>query len=66
MNEMSFLLAILIYQGILTKDEARKLQRAHSEGVISSNLEQMVIKVKKALEPSEDLLERVDATSLIK
>lgn len=66
MNELSFILAVLVYQGILSKDEAYKLQKAHSEGVINGDLKQMIAKVEKAFEAKEDLLEKVDASTLLK
>lgn len=66
MNELTFVLAILIYQGILTKEEARKLLKAHSEGVINADLKQMVTKVEKALTSTEESLKKVDAATLIK
>ena len=66
MNELVFILAILVYQGILTKEEAYKLRKAHAEGVINADMKQMIAKVEKAFVDKEAGLTTVDAKDLLK
>lgn len=65
MNEATYLLAVLVIKGIVTKKEALLLKRSMTEGVINSDLNQMLAKVEKALVPLEKPLETIDAKTLI-
>lgn len=65
MNELTYMLAILVNKEVLTPLEARKIQKASTEGVISSNLPEMMAKVAKALKQPEDTLEKISAKDFL-
>lgn len=67
MNELTFILAVLVTKEVLTITEAAAIHKASKESIISSNLGEMIAKVTKALEPSPDTgaIEKVDARSII-
>jgi hypothetical protein len=64
MNEFTFTLAILVRKDIITLLEAKALQKARNEGVLSSNLGEMITKVDSALAKKVGELETVDASKL--
>lgn len=53
MNELTFTLAILVAKELLTPAEAKAIQKASQESVITSNLGEMIAKVNKALQPKD-------------
>lgn len=65
MNEVTYLLAILIRKDILSLDEALKLKRALTQSVTNANLTQMIEKVDKALEVKQDAVETLDASKVL-
>lgn len=65
MNEITFTLALLVHKEIITKAEARTLQRSLSQGIVNSNLTEMIAKVEKAFVKDELEIERVDAKTLL-
>lgn len=66
MNEVTFLLAILIKKEIITEHEAIVLKRSLSENIINGDLHQMIAKVEKAfIKPTKDL-ETIDAKDLLR
>lgn len=66
MNELTFILAILIKQNVLTVQEAKALQKSSRENVTNASLSDMVTKVENALEVKEDQIKKIDATDLLK
>lgn len=65
MNELTYVLAILVHKEVLTPLEARKVQKAAVEAVITSNLTEMVTKVDKALRQPDDGLEKISAKDFL-
>jgi len=67
MNNETFILAVLVKKNIITKDEAKRLQKSLRESITNADLTQMLDKVSKALENhnSSDI-EKIDAKDFIK
>lgn len=65
MNEITYLLAVLVVKDILSVDEAKKIQAEMTKGVISSDLGHMVTKVKTALENKESDVKKIDAKEFL-
>ena len=65
MNEVVFLLAILVHKEVITKREALVLQRSLSENIINGDLNQMITKVEKAFVTKEKELKTIDAKDLL-
>lgn len=65
MNELTYYLAILVQKKVLTPLEAKKLQGAAKEAVISSSLPEMMAKVDRALKVKDDMIEKVDARDFL-
>lgn len=66
MNEVTFVLAILVDKDILTLQEAAKLKKSLTQSTINSNLKNMIEKVDKALAIKEDEIETISAVDLLK
>jgi hypothetical protein len=66
MNEVTFVLAILVDKDILTLQEAAKLKKSLTQSTINSNLKNMIEKVDKALAIKEDEIETISAVYLLK
>lgn len=67
MNNETFILAVLVAKEVITKDEAKRLQKSLRESITNADLTQMLDKVSKALENhnSSDI-EKIDAKDFIK
>lgn len=65
MNELTYILAVLVRSNVLTVVEARQLQKASVEGTVSSNLGEMITKVDKALHKEEDALTKLNARDIL-
>ncbi len=67
MNEMTFMLALLLEKNIITKEEAVKLHKVVVNQTISNNLDEMRRKVLSALKPDESAikLDNVSAKDLL-
>lgn len=63
MQEIIFLLAVLIKKEVITKEEGIKIKASISSGILTSNLGEMVGKINEALESSVDI-EKLDAADL--
>jgi hypothetical protein len=63
MQEIIFLLAVLIKKEVITKEEGIKIKGSISSGILTSNLGEMVGKINEALESSVDI-EKLDAADL--
>jgi hypothetical protein len=66
MNELTYLLAVLINKDILSVDEAKKLQNECRKGIVNSNIGEMVSKVERALKDKSEGLKKVSATDFFK
>jgi len=67
MNNETFILAVLVKKNIITKDEAKRLQKSLRESITNADLTQMLDKVSKALENSNSSdIEKIDAKDFIK
>lgn len=66
MNEITFILAVLVNKDVITLQEAVKLKKSLTQNVISSNLKDMIEKVSKALEIKESDVETIDAQDILK
>ncbi len=66
MNELTFLIAVLVRKDVLTVVEASALLKASKEGVINGNVGEMVAKVDRALKRKTDDVEKVDAKEFMK
>ena len=65
MNEITYLLAVLVVKDILSVDEAKKIQAEITKGVISSDLGHMVTKVKTALDSKVSDIKKIDAKEFL-
>jgi len=65
MNEVAFILAILVSKDVLSLQEAVSLKKSLSQGVISSNLKDMIEKVDKATETKESEFETIHAQDIL-
>lgn len=65
MNELTFLIAVLVRKDILSADEARSLIKTSKEGVINGNLGDMIAKVDVALKPKPLGIEKIDAKKFL-
>lgn len=65
MNELTYILAILVRSNMLTVVEARQLQKAFAEGTVTSNLGEMITKVDKALHVESSDLEKISAKDFL-
>lgn len=65
MNEVTFMLAILVNKDILSLQEAVSLKKSLSQGIISSNLKDMIEKVDKATEIKESEFETIHAQDIL-
>lgn len=65
MNEVAFILAILVSKDVLSLQEAVSLKKSLSQGVISSNLKDMIEKVNKAIEIKESEFETIHAQDIL-
>lgn len=64
MNELTYILAVLVKKDVLSVHEAGAIQKAAKESVISTNLGEMIAKVDKALTKKPGI-EKVDARDII-
>lgn len=55
MNEVTFVLAILLDKEIITKEEAKRYHNSLKNGTLSPNLTDMIEKIKKAETPPEGM-----------
>ena len=65
MNELTYILAVLVRSNVLTVVEARQIQKASVEGTVSSNLGEMITKVDKALHEDKDTITKVNARDVL-
>lgn len=65
MNEVTYLLAILIHKDVLSLEEAKLLQKALRESVTNTNLKEMIEKVSKALERPTNETPVLSATEVL-
>lgn len=65
MNEVTFMLAILVNKDILSLQEAVSLKKSLSQGIISSNLKDMIEKVDKAVKIKESEFETIHAQDIL-
>lgn len=65
MNELTYILAILVRKDVLSVQEARQIQKASNEAVTSSNLGEMIAKVDRALKTKTPEIEKLDARDII-
>lgn len=65
MNELTYMLAILVCKDVLSVDEAKSIQKASNEAVISSNLGEMITKVNSALRKKTIEVKKLDARDII-
>ena len=66
MNEVTFLLAVLIEKEILTVSEAKSLQKSLKESVTNANLGEMITKVDNALSDKDETVKKIDAKTILK
>lgn len=66
MNQITFIVAILVFKGVLTPKEGDKLVKSVPVGAISSNLSLMHKKVSQALKEDVEPLPTVDAKDFFK
>lgn len=66
MNELTFLIAILVRKDVLSVDEARSLIKSSKEGVLNGNLGEMIAKVDAALKPKDMTIQKLDAKEFMK
>lgn len=65
MNELTYILAILVRKDVLTVQEAAALKKEGGENVITSNLGEMITKVDRALRKKASDVEKLDARDII-
>lgn len=65
MNEVTFMLAIMVNKDILSLQEAVALKKSLSQGTISSNLKDMIEKVDKATEIKDSEFETIHAEDIL-
>ena len=66
MNEITFVLAVLVNKEIITKQEAQKLHKSMTQNILNSNINEMIAKVEHALSVSEISIQTIDANDIIK
>lgn len=64
MNQFTYVLALLVRKDIITVSEAAALIKSSQEGVLNSNLGEMITKVDKALKKKPSDIEKVDASTI--
>lgn len=65
MNEVIFMLAILVNKKVLSLQEAVNIKKSLSQGIISSNLKDMVNKVDEAMQIIETDFEKIHAEDIL-
>jgi hypothetical protein len=66
MNDLVFILAILVHKEVISKTEAYAIKKCLSEGVLNNSLSQMIDKITKSLLSKDDSLDTVDAKDILK
>jgi hypothetical protein len=66
MNEITFVLAVLVNKEVITKQEAQKLHKSMTQNILNSNINEMISKVERALSVNEISLQTIDANDIIK
>lgn len=66
MNEITFVLAVLVNKEIITKQEAQRLHKSMTQNILNSNINEMIAKVERALSVNEISLQTIDANDIIK
>ena len=65
MNDLVFILAVLVYKKVITKKEANTIKKSLSEGVINGDLSQMIDKITKAFEDKAQDIETISAKDIL-
>lgn len=66
MNELTFLLAVLVKKDVLTELEAKQLKKEAAQNILNSDLPAMLAKVDRAFKVEEKELQTIDASDIIK
>ena len=66
MNEITFVLAVLVNKEVITKKEALLLHKSMSQSVLNSDINQMIDKVEKAFIVDKISIQTIDANDIIK
>jgi hypothetical protein len=69
MNQLTFILAILVFKDVLSVNEAKSIKKAASQGTFTANLSEMISKVSDAVTKDEheaSNLNKINAKDLLK